>query len=104
MNAASLWQVAACYNAHIALALDPTAFDSAVYEVSLAQTQGGFYHDVVIRDGVNGNVVAQTPGASRTTCARCDPVRDEQKNHQNLILQFWTPTLMNLNTAFEFVV
>ena len=55
-------QVSVCWNAHIAMGLDPTAFDSDVYEVSLAYKSDSVYHDVVFRDGVNGNVGAQTPG------------------------------------------
>ena len=57
-----MFQVSVCWNAHIALGLDPTTFDSNVYEVSLAYKSGSVYHDVVFRDGVNGNVGAQTPG------------------------------------------
>ena len=57
-----IFQISVCLNAHIALGLDPTTFDSDVYEVSLAYKSGSVYHDVVFRDGVNGNVGEQTPG------------------------------------------
>ena len=57
-----MFQVSVCWNAHIALGLDPTNFDSNVYEVTLAYKSGFIYHDVVLRDGVNGNIGAQTPG------------------------------------------
>ena len=54
--------MAACWNAHIALGYSPQDYSSQVYEITLSSKDGSNYHEVVIKDYINGNWIHQTDG------------------------------------------
>ena len=58
-----LCQVAACFNALIALGDNPEAMENNVFEVTIAHKNLNIYQEVVIREAINGNIGTQTSGS-----------------------------------------